>query len=121
MWAIHAVRASVEVAELEAYDDQQVQQSHKQLDYESPLKASSSKDLHQQRRPSLVQMAAYSLQSRSPMTTTRTTNIPPKELVNGDLARSLFHKTNIMTPGQRRRLSLEILSRVSAETSTATM
>ena len=85
MLAIHAVRSSAEVAAIEAFDSKQ------------------EKLERQQRRSSLTQVIRRSFSL--PFT---------KESVNHDLARCLFHKTNLTT-AQRRRLSLEILSRVQLE------
>lgn len=88
MLAIHVVRSSAEVAAVEAYDVQQ--------------------EKLEQKQPSLAHVIRRSLSLPGRQRTFS------KEAVNHDLARSLFHKTNL-TNAQKRRLSLEILSRVQLE------
>ncbi|CAB9514008.1 expressed unknown protein [Seminavis robusta] len=109
MLAIHAVRSSREVANLEAHDRQQEKLEQKQR--------------QQQQQPSLhhVIRRSFSLpMSGSPATTPTQPCLlaygvkTQPETVDHELAQSLRQKTSL-TNAQKRRLSLEILSRVQLE------
>lgn len=103
MLAIDAVRSSAEVAEIEAYDLQQEKLEEEQQ--------------HQiKNHDSLCRMFRRSFSSHPADQQKAASN----QKAGGDaeedeLALSLLKKTNL-TEAQKRRLSLEILSRVAAET-----
>jgi hypothetical protein len=104
MLAIHAVRSSKEVAQLEAYDVQQekLEQTHSSLKHvirrslSLPMSSTSLYPLHHPR------FLPFHHQRKEPT-------------VDEELAQSLFHQTKL-TNAEKRRLSLEILSQVQLET-----
>lgn len=118
MIAIDAVRSSAEVAKIEAHDQQ-----HEKLERQSKLhlqtnthedcpdQCVSASDQSFEHDESLTQHIRRSLS----LPGKRRTHSPlSKEFVNTELALSLFQKAHL-TDAQKRRLSLEILSRVELD------
>lgn len=101
MLALHAVRLSAEVAQIEAYDaDQEKLEAPKCF----PSTDSTTADCcHDQSLTNHIRRS-MSLPGKRKIAL-------PKEIVDTELARSLFQKTHL-TGAQKRRVSLEILSRV---------
>jgi hypothetical protein len=132
MLAIDAVRSSAEIAQIEAYDYQQ-----EKLEQQSKLNIHTHDHAaHQQTSATMQSSAASAYYCTSDADVSfchgphqhqslthhirRSMSLPgnnklhqssPTEIVDTELARSLFQKTHL-TDAQKRRLSIEILSQV---------
>lgn len=123
MLAIDAVRSSAEIAQIEAYDYQQEKLEQKQLQLQSkpnvqviPHKKlfSENEDYSEAEPPSSCQAhqsLTHHIRRSLPGKKRRCSKPLPKEIVDTELARSLFQKAHL-TDAQKRRLSLKILSQV---------
>lgn len=113
MLDIDAVRSSVEASKAIAFDKHEERlEELRSMNYPNSLSHVILRSF------SLPKTTGILVPSRSPPT--KHLFGAANDVVETDLARSLFYKTKL-TVAQKRRLSLEILSRVSAETAQETL